>query len=53
MGYDHPCISFMYIYVLLLMVLLVLCVFVVGGVAYVCMCGFIVDRVRLHFGFLC
>jgi len=39
--------------VLLLVVFLVLCIFVVGGVASICMCGFIVDWVRLCFGFVC
>ena len=50
MGYDQPCISFVHGYVLFLVVFLVLYIFVVGGVTYVYMCGFLVDRVRLSFG---
>jgi len=42
---------FVYRSVLLLAVFFVL--FVVGGVAHVYMCGFLVDRVRLCFGFVC
>jgi len=40
MGYDHPCLSFVYNYVLFVAVFLALCIFVVGGVAYVYMCVF-------------
>ena len=36
-------------YVLLLVVFLVLCVFVISGVAYVYMYDFIVDWVSLHY----
>ena len=43
----------MYRSVLLLVVFLVLCIFVVGGVAYVYMCGFIVDWLRSCYGFVC
>jgi len=39
--------------VLLLVVLLVLYIFVIGGVAYVYMCDFLVDWMRLYFGFTC
>ena len=53
MGYDYPRISFTHSSVLLLVVLLVLCILVVGGVAYVYMCIFFVDWVRLCFGFVC
>jgi len=52
-GCDHPCISFVYSCVLLLVVFLALCIFIVGGVTYVCTYGFLVDRVRLCFGFVC
>ena len=52
MGYDHPCISFMHSCVLLLVVFLALCIFVVGGVAYLYMCGILVDWVRLCLGFV-
>jgi len=45
--------SIVYGYVLLLVVFLALCIFVVSGIAYVYMCGFIVDWVRLCFGFVC
>jgi len=45
--------SCVYRNVLLLVMFLVLCIFVVGGVAYVLMCSFIVDWVRLYFGFVC
>jgi len=37
----------------LLVVFLALWIFVVGGVAYVHMHGFLVDRVKLCFGFVC
>jgi len=36
-----------------LVVFLVLCIFVVGGVAYVYMCDFLVGCMRLCFGFVC
>ena len=52
-GYGHPCLSFVCSCVLLLVVFLVLHIFVVGGVAYVYMCGSLVDRVRLCFRFVC
>jgi len=52
-GYDHHYMSFVYSCVLLSMVFLVLCIFVVGGVNYVCICSFLVDRVRLCFGLVC
>jgi len=52
-GYDHSYMSFMCSCVLLLMVFLASCIFVVGGVAYVYMCGFIVEWVRWHFAFVC
>ena len=42
-GYDHLSISIVYSCVLLLVVFLALCIFVVGGVAYVYMCEFLVD----------
>ena len=35
-GYDHRCSSFVYSCVLLLVVFLVLCIFVVGGVLDLC-----------------
>jgi len=38
---------------LLLLVCLALCIFVVGGVAYVYTCGFLFDRVKFCFGFVC
>ena len=43
----------MYSCVFLLVVFLNLCILVVGGVAYVYMSGFLVDKVRLCFGFMC
>jgi len=49
-GYNHPCMSFVYSCVLLLVVFLALCVYVVGGVACVYMCIYLVDWVRLCFG---
>jgi len=52
-GYDHPCMSFVYSCVLLLVVFLALCIYVVGGVAYVHVCIFLVDCVRSSFGFMC
>ena len=45
--------SFVYSSVSLLVMFLVLCMLVVGGVAYVSMCGFLVDRGRLCFEFVC
>jgi len=45
--------SSVYSCVLLLVVFLVLYIFVVSGVAYAYMCGFLVDMVRLCFGFVC
>jgi len=39
--------SFMYNSVLLLVVFLALCIFFVGGAAYIYLCGFLVDRVML------
>jgi len=39
--------------VLLWVVLLILLFFIVGGIAYVYMCGFLVDKARLCFGFMC
>jgi len=33
--------------------LLALCTFIIGGVAYVYICDFIVARVRLCFGVVC
>ena len=48
----HPCMSFVHSCVLLLVVFLALCILVVSGVAYVYICGFIVDWVRLCFGFV-
>ena len=53
MGYDLPCMTFGYTCVLLLEVFLVLCIFVVGRVAYVYMHRFLVDWMRLCFGFVC
>ena len=53
MGYDHPCLSFVYSCVLLLVVLLALCIIVVGGVAFVYMCDLLVYWVRLCFRFVC
>ena len=53
MGYDHPCMSFVYSCILLLVVCLALCIIVVSGVAYVYMCGLLVGWVRLCFCFLC
>ena len=41
-GYDHPWMSFVYSCVLLLVVFLALCILMVGGVAYVSMCGFLI-----------
>ena len=43
MGYDHPCMSIVDSCVSLLVVFLAFCIFVVGSVAYVYMCGFLVD----------
>jgi len=51
-GYDHPCMSFVYSCVSLFVLSLALCIFMIGGVAYVYMCGFLFDRVRLCFGFV-
>jgi len=51
-GYYHLVFLFS-IGVLLLVVFLTLCIFVGGGVTYAYMCGFLVDRVRLCFEFLC
>ena len=42
-GYDHPCMSFVYNCVLLLVVFLVLCVLVVGGVVDVYVYSLLVD----------
>ena len=53
MGYDHPCLSFVYSCALLLVVLLALCIIVVGGVAFVYMCGSLVYWVRFYFRFTC
>jgi len=53
LGYDHHCLSFVYSCVLLLVVFLALCILVVGGVAYIYMCGFLVDRIRWCFEFVC
>jgi len=50
-GYDHPCMSFIHIVFCCWWHSFALCIFVVVGVAYVYMCGFIVDWVRL--GFIC
>jgi len=47
MGYDHPCMSFVYSYVFFLVVLLALCI------GCWCCFGFLVDWVRLCFEFLC
>jgi len=52
-GYDHPFICFVNICILLLVVLVVLHILVVGDVAYVYVCGFIVYRVRLCSRFVC
>jgi len=52
-GYDHPCMSFVYSCVLLLVGFSALCIFVGGGVAYVYMSVFLVDWVRLCFAFVC
>ena len=53
MGYDHPCLSFLYSCVLLLVVLLALFIIVVGGVAFVYMCDLLVYWVRMYFHFVC
>jgi len=45
--------SFLYSRYLLLGVFLVLCIFVVVGVASVYMCGLIIDWPRFCFGFAC
>jgi len=52
-GYDYPYMSFVYSYVLLWVVVLALCILIVSGVAYVYICGFIVDWGRLCIGFVC
>jgi len=52
-GYDNPCMSFVYSSVLLLVVFLALCIFVAGRVAYVYMCRFIVNWAKLSFLFMC
>jgi len=45
--------SFVYSCVLFLVAFFALSMFVVGGIAYVYICGFLVDKVRLCFGFVC
>ena len=52
-GYDNPCMSFVHICILLLVVFLVLCIFVVSGITDVYICHFLVDWVKLCFRFLC
>ena len=52
-GYDYPCMSFLYSYVLLLVAFLTLCIFVVGSVTYVYMCDFLVDWVQMCFRSVC
>jgi len=46
-GNDHHCLSFLYSCVLLLAVFFALCMLVVGGVAYIYTCGFLVDLLSL------
>jgi len=52
-GYDHPCLSFAYSCVLLLVGFLALFILIVDDVAYVYMCGFLVDWLSLCFEFVC
>jgi len=46
-------VEFFVLYIFVISGVLGLCIFVVGGVASAYMCGFIVDWVRLCFGFVC
>ena len=50
---DHPCMSFVYSCIWLLVLFLALCIYVVGGVAYVYMFILLVDWIRLCFEFVC
>jgi len=55
-GYNHPCMSFVYNCISLLIVFLNLCMLVVGSVAYIYTCGLLVYRGEVLFWifvFLC
>jgi len=52
-GYDHLYMPFVYSCVFFLVVFLALCIFVVGGVACVSMCGFLGEAVFWIYALVC